>query len=142
MSKLTAGKANRRPFVRPMAGWYRRDPFFVRYMWREATALAVLLYAVVLMVGVLRLSQGEAAFDGWLDALRSPASIALHLVLFVAMVYHAWTWFEVMPKTMPILYSGGRRVADATITNAGVIAAVVANVALLALAWLLWVGWS
>jgi fumarate reductase subunit C len=142
MSKLTAGQSNRRPYMRPMAKGYTRDPFFVRYMWREATALAVLLYAVVLMVGVLRLSQGEAAFDAWLDAMRGPVSIAFHLVLFVAMVYHVWTWFEVMPKTMPILHSGGKRVADATIMHAGVLAAAVANVAQLALVWLLWGGRS
>jgi len=29
----------RRPYVRPMKGWWKRDPFFVRYMWREVTAL-------------------------------------------------------------------------------------------------------
>ncbi len=33
----------RRPYVRPMTGWWRRDPFFVRYMIREATALMVAL---------------------------------------------------------------------------------------------------
>lgn len=135
MSKLTAGTANRKPYVRPMAGWFRRDPFFVRYMWREVTALAVLLYALVLMVGVLRLSQGEAAFNGWLEALRSPLSLVFHLALFVAMVYHAYTWFEVMPKTMPILVSNGQRVTDATITRIGVIVAIVTNLVLLALIW-------
>lgn len=135
MSKLTAGTANRKPYVRPMAGWFRRDPFFVRYMWREVTALAVLFYAIVLMVGVVRLSQGEAAFNGWLAALRSPLSLVFHLALFVAMVYHAYTWFEVMPKTMPILVSNGQRVADATITRIGVIVAIVTNLVLLALVW-------
>ncbi|WP_088284084.1 fumarate reductase subunit C [Ideonella sp. A 288] len=125
----------RRPYVRPMAGWWRRDPFFVRYMWREATALVVMAYAVVLMIGVLRLSQGEAAFDGWLQALRSPLSIAFHAVLFVGMVYHVWTWFEVMPKTMPMMFSGGKRVPEATITGIGVAVAVVTNLALLALVW-------
>ena len=29
----------RRPYVRPMQGWWRRDPFFMRYMLREATAV-------------------------------------------------------------------------------------------------------
>jgi fumarate reductase subunit C len=135
MSKLTAGTANRKPYQRPMAGWYKRDPFFVRYMWREATALGVLFYAIVLMVGVQRLSQGEAAFNGWLDALRSPLSLVFHLVLLVAMVYHVYTWFEVMPKTMPILYAGGKRVSDGAIMRGGVIAAIVTNLALLAIVW-------
>lgn len=137
MSKATAGSANRRPYMRPMAGWYKRDPFFMRYMWREATALAVLAYAVVLMVGVLRLSQGEAAFNGWLAALRSPLSIAFHALLLVAMLFHVYTWFEVMPKTMPALHSGGKRVSDATIMRAGIAVAVLSNLALLA--WVWWV---
>ncbi len=124
-------------FKRPMTGWWRRDPFFVRYMWREATALAVMAYAVVLMIGVLRLAQGQAAWDGWLEALRSPLSIAFHAVLLVAMVYHAYTWFEVMPKTLPMLFRRGVRVSDATLMRAGLVAALVSNLALLIWAWVL-----
>ncbi|MGO9852667.1 MAG: fumarate reductase subunit C, partial [Steroidobacteraceae bacterium] len=46
---LVAG--GRRPYVRSMRGWWRRDPFFARYMLREATAVGVLVYALILMVG-------------------------------------------------------------------------------------------
>jgi fumarate reductase subunit C len=127
--------AVRRPYVRPMGGWWRRDPFFVRYMIREATALAVLAYAIVLAVGVVRLAQGEAAWNGWLDALRSPASLLLHAVLLVAMFVHAKSWFEIMPKTMPMLFVGGRRVAASTITRTGWTVTVLASAVLLALAW-------
>jgi fumarate reductase subunit C len=124
-----------RPYIRPMNGWWKRDPFFVRYMARELTALAVGAYAIVLMVGVLRLAQGEAAWNGWLAALRSPLSIALHLVLLVSMFIHAKSWFEIMPKTMPMIFVGGKRLAAATITRAGWAATVVASIALFALAW-------
>jgi len=124
----------RRPYVRPMRGWWRRDPFFVRYMVREATALAVLVYAIVLTVGVVRLAQGEAAFNGWLHALRSPVSLALHAVLLVSMIVHAYSWFEIMPKTMPIIVVGGRRLAARTIQRAGWAATVVVTVLVFALA--------
>lgn len=124
-----------RPFVRPMQGWWRRDPFFMRYMAREATAVAVGVYAIVLAVGVLRLAQGEAAWNGWLAALRTPGSLLLHGVLLLAMVYHTFSWFAIMPKTMPMLFAGGRRVAEATITRTGWAAAAVASAALFALAW-------
>jgi fumarate reductase subunit C len=127
----------RRPYRRPMTRWWRRDPFFVRYMWREATALGVAAYAVVLAVGVVRLAQGEAAWNGWLAALRSPWSLALHVLLLVAMVVHAKSWFEIMPKTMPALHLGGRRIAAATITRAGWAATLVASAAVFVLAW----GW-
>ena len=125
----------RRPYVRPMQGWWRRDPFFMRYMVREATALAVLAYAIVLTVGVVRLAQGEAAWNGWLAALRTPASLLLHVVLLVAMVVHAKSWFEIMPKTMPMIFVGGTRLDARTITLAGWTATLLASAALLALAW-------
>ena len=109
----------RRPYVRPMTGWWKRDPYFMRYMWREATALGVAVYSVILAVGLMRLSQGEAAWNAWVAALKSPLSIALHAVLLVCMVIHAKSWFEIMPKTMPYLHVGGKRVAGSTITRVG-----------------------
>ena len=124
-----------RAYVRPMRGWWRRDPFFVRYMVREATALAVLAYAIVLTVGLLRLAQGEAAWNGWLAALRTPWALLLHLVLLVAFAIHAKSWFEIMPKTLPMLFVGGRRVAESTITRIGWAATLLASLALFALAW-------
>lgn len=125
-----------RPWVRPMRGWWRRDRFFVRYMWREATALAVAAYAIVLCVGVVRLAQGEAAWNAWLQALRSPLSLALHGVLLAAMLLHTKTWFEIMPKTMPALAIAGRPVSPKAITRAGWAAAALAALALWALvAW-------
>jgi fumarate reductase subunit C len=125
----------RHAYVRPMKGWWRTDPFFMRYMAREATAFAVLAYAVILMLGAVCLAQGEAAWNGWLQALRSPWSIALHVLLLVAMVVHAQSWFEIMPKTMPMLFVNGKRVGEAAIMRTGWAAAVIASLALLALAW-------
>jgi fumarate reductase subunit C len=121
-----------------MTAWWRRDPFFARYMLREATALAVLAYAVVLAVGVVRLSQGEAAWNGWLDALRTPWSLLLHAVLLAAMLVHAKSWFDIMPKTMPMLFVAGRRVAASTITRTGWAATAVASLLLFLAAW----GWQ
>jgi fumarate reductase subunit C len=118
-----------------MQGWWRRDPFFVSYMARELTALAVLVYAIVLAVGVLRLSQGQAAFDGWLEALKSPGSILLHLVLLFSFAVHAKSWFEIMPKTMPIMFMGGQRVEGSAITRTGWIVTIVASIALFAITW-------
>ena len=125
----------RRPYVRPMQGWWRRDPFFARYMVREATAVAVLVYTIVLALGVVCLAQGEAAWNGWLAALRSPWSLLLHAVLMLAMAVHARSWFEIMPKTMPMIFIGGRRLAARTITRLGWAATLLASIALFALAW-------
>ncbi|MBI2317635.1 MAG: fumarate reductase subunit C, partial [Betaproteobacteria bacterium] len=58
-----------KPYVRSMDGWWRRNPVFLRYMAREASAVFLAIYAVILLVGVFRLSQGAAAYDAWLAAL-------------------------------------------------------------------------
>jgi fumarate reductase subunit C len=125
----------RRPYVRPMGQWWRRDPFFMRYMAREATALGVAVYVLVLLIGVVNLCRGEAAWNAWVQVLRSPASLVLHGVLLAAMVYHTQSWFEIMPKTMPMMFIGGRRVAASTITRVGFAAALVASAVLYLLVW-------
>jgi fumarate reductase subunit C len=114
-----------------MAGWWRRNPFFVSYMAREVTALFVAGYALILVVGLLRLSQGEAAYNEWLQALKSPLSLAFHAVLLATFVYHTWSWFRIMPKTMPVLKVGGKKVEASTITNTGLAAAAACSLALL-----------
>jgi len=121
---------SRRPYVRPMAGWWRRDPFFIRYMAREATALFVTAYAVILLVTLARLAQGRASFDAWLAVLRSPTMLAIHAALLVAFVWHTVTWFAIMPKTMPPVAIAGRKLAPGVITGAGLAAAVLASAAL------------
>ena len=126
--------ARGKPYRRPMQRWWQRDPFFVRYMVREATALAVLVYAVVLCVGLVRLAQGEAAWNGWLAALRSPASLLLHAVLLVAMVVHAKSWFEIMPKTMPLVRVDGSRISPTLIRRGGWAVTAAASLVLLVLA--------
>ena len=125
--------AIRRTYLRPMDGWWRRDPFFIRYMAREATALFVVLYALILLVGVVCLSQGEASFDLWTANLRGEASIALHVMLLVAFLYHTLSWFQIMPKTMPPIVVAGRRLSPAAITGAGLAASGVLSLALFAL---------
>jgi fumarate reductase subunit C len=103
-------------------------------MIREITAFAVLAYSIVLMIGVLRLSQGEAAFNGWVAALQTPGAILFHVLLLVSMAVHAHSWFEIMPKTMPLLFSHGERVAAKTIQRIGWTVAVLATIATLAIA--------
>ena len=116
-----------RTYVRPMRAWWRRNPFYRAYMLREGTALFVAAYAVVLLVGLARLAQGRAAYEAWRAALTSPLALGFHVVALAAFVYHAWTWFAVMPKTLPFVTLGGRRVSDRAIVTSGVIAACAAS---------------
>ena len=133
MKSRAIGK--RRPYVRPMAGWWRRNPFFVEYMVHEGTAFFVAAYALVLLVGLIRLAQGEAAWDAWLLALKSPVSIGFHVLVLVAMIYHTWTWFNIMPRTLPPIFVAGKRLSATAITGGGLAATAVASLVLLVLVW-------
>ena len=65
----------------------------------------------------VRLSQGPAAYEGFLDAIWSPFGLVFHLVAFVFALYHTTSWFNVTPKAMP-LKVGDQRVPGAAIVGA------------------------
>ena len=127
--------SKRKPYVRPMEGWWKKNPFYVEYVIHESTALFVLAYAIVLLVGLIRLSQGEAHWNAWLEALKSPLSIIFHLVLLAMIAYHTYTWFKIMPITLPPIKVGGEKLSPCAIITGGLTAAVVAGLGLIVLVW-------
>ena len=124
--KPTAGA-----YVRPSNGWWRKNPYFVRYMIREGTAVFLNIYAVILLLGLNGLAQGEAAYNAWRAALATPLALAFHAAALAAVIYHSITWFGVMPKTAPRL-----PVDPALITQGGL--AVSGGVSVLFIAVLWW----
>lgn len=121
----------RNTFERDMAGWYRRNPHFIRYMLRELTALFLAAYAVLLLAGLVALGRGPEAWAAFLAFLASPRSVALHALILVAALYHTWTWFMVSPKAMPPIVVGDRRVPDRVVIGAQLLLFVLVSIALL-----------
>ncbi len=134
---MDTSQSKRKPYIRPVEkGWWLKNNFFIHYMLREGTSLFVSTYAVILLVGLLRLSQGAIAFQGWLDALTHPLAILFHLVVLAACLFHAKTWFALAPKAMRVMY-GEEPIPDRPIVLAqyialGVVSLVVLIVALVA----------
>jgi len=120
-----------RTYTRPIAGWWRRNPFYRAYIVREVTCVAVIAYALELLFGLARLVQGREAFEAWRASLAQPWVIVLNILALVLIAWHAWTWFEVMPKTLPFISVAGRRVSDRAIVTAGAGAAVIASLVVL-----------
>jgi fumarate reductase subunit C len=116
-----------------MDGWWRKNPYFVRYMVREGTAVFLALYAIILLLGLNALANGPAAYGAWRAALATPVALAFHAVALAALCYHSLTWFQVMPKTAPRL-----PVAPKLITAGGMAAACGASVLVIAVLW--WVA--
>ena len=116
-----------RTYTRPMGGWWRKNPYFVRYMIREASSVFLAVYTVVLLVGLWRLTQGEAAWDAWRAALTSPGSILFHWSALLTVGYHAYTWWKVAPKTAPDLRVAGQPLPELVITAGGWLATIGAS---------------
>ena len=66
------------PYVReiPKVRWFFRHPRYMRYLAREVTCLFIAAYTLLLVWGLKQLAEGPAAWQAFLEALRSPASSA------------------------------------------------------------------
>ncbi|WP_108652227.1 fumarate reductase subunit C [Dongshaea marina] len=96
---MNNSQSKRKPYVRDVKkDWWLKNRFYSFYMLREFTCVFAAIYVVILLWGLLRLSQGQVAFEGWLNALHSPVAIVFHILALIAMLYHAKTWFALAPK--------------------------------------------
>ncbi len=95
---------SRRPYVRevPRTTWFFKHPRYMRYMAREVTCIFIGIYTVILLVGLARLSEGPAQYEGFLEALRQPGSVLFHLLALAFSLYNTFTWFNVAPKALPV----------------------------------------
>ena len=119
-------------YRRPMAWWWVKNPYFIRYMIREGSAVLLTAYALVLLAGLACLAGGEGAFDAWRGFLVTPFSIGFHVVALLIVAYHGLTWFQVMPKTAPQLPIDPQWIVRGGLATSAVLS-------LLILATLLWV---
>jgi len=94
----------RKPYVRPISktSWFMTHSRYKHYMLHEISSLFVAIYTIILIVGLFRLSQGEAAWNGWLAGVASPLGILVHLVIFVFALIHTTAWFKAVPQALRI----------------------------------------
>jgi fumarate reductase subunit C len=123
------------PYVRtiPKVRWFLRHPRYIRYMAREVTCLFIGAYTLLLVWGLRELSNGPAAWQAFLEGLRSPASVIFHVLALGFASYHSITWFNLTPKALP-LQMGESFVPDGVISGAHYAGWAVLSVAILFLA--------
>jgi fumarate reductase subunit C len=109
---------SRKPYVRPITSeWIFRHPRYLRYMVREFSCLFIGGWTLLMVWGLKQLSEGPAAWDAFLDLLKTPASIVFHLLALAFALYHSITWFNLTPKALP-LQRGEEFVPEVAITGA------------------------
>jgi fumarate reductase subunit C len=113
-----AEKVTRRPYVREEGlSWITRHPRYLRYMTREFSCLFIGGWTLMMVWGLKQLAEGPAAWAAFLESLKSPASIAFHVVTLAFATYHSVTWFNLTPKALP-LQMGEEFVPDWVISGA------------------------
>lgn len=125
--------SERRPYLRPQPRhWWAHRPYRA-YTIREMSGVALALYAAILLAGLVCLVRGPEAFESYRRFLASPLSLIIHLLLLCAAIWHMWTWFQILPKTMPKLVWRGKLVRQDLMTGAATLVAVGCSIVLLAL---------
>jgi fumarate reductase subunit C len=95
---------NRKPFVRKLSktSWFMTSSRYKSYMLHELSSIFVAIYTAILIVGLFRLGQGRAAWEGWLDGVTSGLGVIFHLIAFAFAIIHTTSWFKAVPQAMRI----------------------------------------
>lgn len=125
------------PYVRPVSNtwWLQRRPYTL-FIVREITSVFVAGYCAFLLYLLYRLGQGAEGYAVALEVMRSPLSVALHVMALLFVLYHTVTWFNLTPKVMVV------RVGEERLSPFLIAAGVYASWIVLSvfIAWLIFAG--
>ena len=91
--------------------WFLGRAGYRRFMAREATAFAMAVFLVYLLLWLRSLGQGYTAYGQMIELAKHPISVFVHGLIFGAVLYHSATWFNLTPKIMP-MYVAEEKVPD------------------------------
>jgi fumarate reductase subunit C len=86
---------------RPISTWWwlRKRTYFV-FVMRELSSLFVGWFVLYLLLLVRAVTQGDAAYQDFLDRASHPVLVVINVVGFLFIVLHTVTWFLVTPQAM------------------------------------------
>lgn len=95
----------RKPYIREIPNtWWLQNRSYRAYMLREFSSPFIAIYTGVLLVGVIRLYQGQEAYEAWLTALQHPFSITFSVIALVLALCHSLSWLKLLPQVMPLQF--------------------------------------
>jgi fumarate reductase subunit C len=101
--------------------WWLQNRSYSGFVLRELTSVFVAFFAVVYLWQLRALAQGPEAYERFLARLRTPLFLALDTVVFLFVLFHTITWFNLTPKAM-VLRVRGKRVPDWAIVGSNYVA--------------------
>ena len=123
--------SNRKPYVREMKRtWWQSSPFYRFYMVREATVLPLILFTLFITIGLGALVKGADAWASWLQFMANPVVIAINIVALAGSLFHAFTYFNMMPQVVPIRVGGKLLSKNIIVLSQWLIVAVISLIVL------------
>lgn len=112
MSEVKSFRKPYNPPVKKMT-WWLENSFYTKYMIREGTAVLALFAVLEIVFGIFMLAlcdigpiptlSGIAPYAWYLQSfLGNPVIIALNVIVLVSQLYHAVTWFALMPAAVRV----------------------------------------
>jgi len=95
--------------------WWLSKPSYTAFVLRELSSLFVAWFVAYLLLLALAVGAGEAEYRRFLDLSANPFLIALNVVSFAFVLYHAVTFINLTPQAM-VVRLRGRRVPGPLLT--------------------------
>jgi len=108
--------------------WWLQNRAYAGFVLRELTSVFVAFFAVVCLWHVRALAHGPEAYARFLARLGTPLFILVHVVVFLFVLFHAITWFNLAPAALVVRWRG-KRVPDWVVIGSNYAAWLVLSVA-------------
>jgi fumarate reductase subunit C len=90
-----------KPYRPQMSAYWFFDRWpYLRFVLRELSSFFVAWFAVVIMLQIRALSAGPTAYAHFQTLMASPCMIITNAVTLVFLLFHAITWFALVPRVM------------------------------------------
>jgi len=86
--------------------WWMSRPTYLMFVLRELSSVFVAWFIVYLLLFARAVGQGPEQYQRFLDWAASPWLIALNIVAFLFVVYHAITFANLTPQAMVVKLRG------------------------------------
>jgi fumarate reductase subunit C len=107
--------------------WWLEKWSYFAFVLREGSCLFVAWFVVYLLLLILRVLQGDTAYQEFLAWSARPSVLLLNIVSLLFLVLHAITFFDAAPRAL-VVHVGSKRVPERLIGVSHYAAWLVASV--------------
>lgn len=107
--------------------WWLGRWNYTWFMLREWSSAFVAYFLVVTLLQIAAISAGGHAYAEWRAWMREPLMVVWNIIAFIFLVFHATSWFHLVPEAMYPRHHG-KRLSEWVTTIPGYIIWVIASV--------------